>query len=434
MNRTKTIFLSVSFLMLLLNFNSNFWGLTPDKTFYEFDTYDEGFVYGRLVRSQTDGMFSYGGFPGLNYVEKDNLRLSRDDVFSRNMLQQKGMYLTKEGIPNDFYTYRSQPGAQIMMYSLIDYMSPLSAQQTIYILKFLNALLTALVFTFFLMWVFENYGFVPAVTTFVFILLSPWITKFSYNLWWAFWSFFVPLVGMLLILGKRMADRKVLIILYALFFIKCLFTGFEFISCIGLSIFIPIAYYYYLDGKSFKNFFLFSLKAGLSCFLAVLTVVAIIIVQHKFMYGTFSAGIDELTDAYFRRSSFDDVIEIRGGIKVGGVLYALITYLRGSVFGLNGLSDIVEIPFIVFITIVFANLFLLNRLTKQKSEKRKYRALIISTVLSFFVSLTWYILFKQHAFLHPHLDYICWYMPFLLFGFISVGASLSFLIREKKKI
>lgn len=60
-------FLLISFLFLLTSFYSNFWNIAPQDDYENFEIFCESMVWGRLARSEKDGIFSHSGFVGANY-------------------------------------------------------------------------------------------------------------------------------------------------------------------------------------------------------------------------------------------------------------------------------------------------------------------------------------------------------------------------------
>jgi hypothetical protein len=50
-------------------------------------------------------------------------------------------------------------------------------------------------------------------------------------------------------------------------------------------------------------------------------------------------------------------------------------------------------------------------------------ALVGATWFSILAPLSWFVIFKAHAYVHPHMDYIAWHMPFVLFGAAVLGLA-----------
>jgi len=63
---------------------------------------------------------------------------------------------------------------------------------------------------------------------------------------------------------------------------------------------------------------------------------------------------------------------------------------------------------------------------------RQQLALAAMTWVSILAPLSWFIIFKGHAYAHTHMDHIVWYMPFMLLGAALTGSTGWFLIRVKR--
>jgi len=65
------------------------------------------------------------------------------------------------------------------------------------------------------------------------------------------------------------------------------------------------------------------------------------------------------------------------------------------------------------------------RSKKILSERRRhYIALIWTTWFSMLAPLSWYVLFKAHSYIHTHMSFLLWQMPFTFFGFAVVGCAV----------
>lgn len=441
----KSIFLFIAFWILFLSYSINLWKVATEEHFYRFDDFSEGLVIGKIVRSEKEGIFSYGGLPGFNYDKKSITENIYDEkgnikdylhVYIKSYPFQLFYYYKLRDLPPDYITYDSQTGGQAIFYSFIYEVSPFNLSVTFHILKFINAFLVAACFTLFLGWVYRSFGVLSSIVLFTLMFLSPWLTMFGYSLWWSLWTFYLPFLTMLLLLELRyskrfrISDKAIFIALFAAVFIKCVFTGFEFISTTLLAMFCPIVYYFHLKKLSFGSFFKFSFKAGLVSIFAVLSEMLILITQIRFLKGSFYDGVYHILDAYHRRTEFD-----RNDAFFSDLTYidVLDKYFKGNIFEWGFLDSGVVVHFIymtlavvVFATIVYC--------LGKKIDQRKNLSLLLTTLFSILCPLSWFIIFKQHSANHPHLDYIVWYMPFLLYGFLIIGQGVScILLRIKDK-
>jgi hypothetical protein len=54
-----------------------------------------------------------------------------------------------------------------------------------------------------------------------------------------------------------------------------------------------------------------------------------------------------------------------------------------------------------------------------------YRALGAALIAGVFAPLSWYVLAKPHSYIHTHLNFVVWYLPFALFAAIAVGVLID---------
>lgn len=450
--KARLIFFGIAFFLLTFSFYSNLFKVAVPVHYKEYETFEEGLVIGRMVKAEKDGFFASSGFMGVNYIKpdsvKDALRVDdlglRDSIVSGNRFDQIRYYLGEKDAPDGYCVYVSHSGGQASLYYLIQKILPFSNDINYQILRFLNAMLMAMGFLVFTGWVLRNFGITPAIITFLFTFLSPKIVMFGGNgLWWSLWNFYVPFLALLLLLEKRysspgtVSDRRIFVSLFLAVLVKFFFSGLEFSSTAMLSIFIPIVYYSYLERQRFAEFFVFSFKAGLAALGAVLVQFLVLILQLWTYLGGLGGALGYLQTAFVRRSSFVQFSDLEGTdndpSSLSFVWNNVIKYYLGensSDWGFTPVFIRFRFVYLIFIIIVCTGIvWFLTR----KLHDRKYVALILATLSSVVCPLSWYIIFKEHAFWHIQLDVIVWYMPFLLLGFAVIGTAISLLMSGIKR-
>lgn len=418
----KKIFLILSFIILTVSYSTNIFHISHEK-----DLGDEALIMGRLLRSQQDGIFSYGGLPGRNlYISE------AEPNYLEQSLMQYNYYVNEDSIPDLYNAYMSQTGGQAIVYSIVQEIAPVKPITKVLIFRIINGLLTALCFTLFFGWICRNFNLTSAVVTFILIFFSNWINSFAYNLWWALWSFYIPFISMLLFYEKRQSnpakytDKKMLIILFLAVFAKGIFTGFEFITTTVFSALCPMIYYSVLEHKKIKDLVKPIIKSGVVMGLAIAANMLVLTIQIKFYLGTFEAGIKHIIYSFVKRSTF--IIEEEGITEPEGLVSFIVrNYFGGNAFNWGFMTEgSFRFPFILFFIILAVCSVLIwkvnKRLTPTASEKNK--ALLITTCFSVLSPASWYIIFNQHAYIHTFLDYIVWYMPFLFFVFMVIGHTI----------
>lgn len=420
----QTILLGIFFVLFLLSYTTNIFRITNADLFHGFERQPEGLVIGRLVRAQQDGVFSYGGVTGVN---ADSKTLHIKDHYTIDQAAQHHLYITEAEVPDTFLAYRSQSGGQGIILSILHKVLPVDNAKKLMIYRGLNALLVALVFILFAGWVGRNFGFKASLVTLLFIFFSDWLNMYAHNLWWVLWNFYLPFLTMLILLEKKhqspdkISEFNILLFLFVSVFLKCFFTGFEFITTTLAAAICPIVYYYYLEKKSFVQFIIFSLKASACMIVAVLAQMVMLVVQLKFLDGTFAAGINHILFSFTKRTEAVDVSHFE----------VLKMYLQNDILKLGFLPNSTQFYFGTFILILLA---VGGFLYCKMQENRKVKALLITSLFSILAPLSWFVVFKQHSFEHPHMNYIVWYMPFLLYGFSIVGVAVASIWKEKDKL
>lgn len=422
--------------------------------YQEYETYVEALVVGKMARAEKDGLFVASGFPGISYdknqitdtailANRDKIEdlYVRDNIVNQFKFDQIKYYEGNKDLPADYCVYVSHPGGQAMFYYLVQKILPFEKGTRYQILRLLNSMLLALTFVLFIGWVYRNFGFAPSLVTFFFIFTSSWFVLFSGNgLWWSLWNFFLPFMVMLLLLEKRcnkpqsVSDTKIFVFLFLALVIKFAFSGLEFVTTSLLTPFVPVVYYYWLEKKSFKAFLTYCFKIGLVVTASVVTQFAILFVQLRALLGTFEQAYQYIVDAFVRRASFNNGLNtydhgerFADSDSLSFLWNNVIKdYLRGDVYFFGFIESYFQFFFAYLIGLVLVFATLVFFLTRNSSDK-KYKSLIIATLASVLCPLSWLVIFKEHAFWHPQMDYIIWYMPFLLLGFVVIGVGLSLL-------
>ena len=450
--KARIIFFGIALILLTFSFYSNLFKVAVPVHYKEYETFEEGLVIGRMVKAEKDGFFASSGFMGVNYHKldsiKDELRVSdlglRDSIVSENQFDQIKYYTGEQEVPDGYCTYVSHSGGQASLYYLIQKVLPFSNETNYQILRFLNTMLMAIAFLVFIGWVLRNFGTIPAIITFLFIFLSPKIVMFGGNgLWWSLWNFYVPFLALLLVLEKRhlyidtVSNKRIFVTLFVAVLVKFFFSGLEFSSTTMLSIFIPIVYYSYLERRRFAEFFIFSFKAGLVALGAVLVQFLVLILQLWTYLGSLGGALGYLQTAFIRRSSFVQFTDMEGTdndpSSLSFVWNNVIKYYlseNSSDWGFTPVFVRFRFMYLIFIIIVCTGIVCF---LTRKLYDRKYIALILATSISVICPLSWFIIFKEHAFWHTQLDIIVWYMPFLLLGFALIGTAISLLISRMRR-
>jgi hypothetical protein len=81
-------------------------------------------------------------------------------------------------------------------------------------------------------------------------------------------------------------------------------------------------------------------------------------------------------------------------------------------------------PLIVSFGIASA-LALAGRRWAPSGQRPRITPLVVATWVSILAPLSWFFVFKSHSYIHTHINFVVWQMPFTLFGFATWGVVAS---------
>lgn len=422
-------FLLLSFVILTFGFSCNLWHVSPDSKFGHFDDYSESLSTGRICRSARDGIFSYGALPGVNY-EKNKYPEKSDFLFLTYSFQEG--YYVNDNIPSGFDTYLTQTGGHLTFFSIMNKLLPFSNRINFHIIHTLNAMLSALCFVLILGWAFRNFGLIPASVMLLFIVLSPWLTYYGYSLWWGLWCMYIPFVTALLVLErnhkKKMKPARIIFYIALSVFLKCALNGFEIITTSLVALVCPIVYYFFLEKRKFVDFVSFTAKVTIFSALAGILEMFLLVTQIRAVKGSYASGIDHIITSYQRRTEIADDSMFA---YYASPFKLLSKYLRGNAFEWGFLPEgrrpFWFVSLFAIMVVASALIYCLGRKLND-TLRRRNMALLLTFAFSILAPLSWLLIFRQHSANHFHLDYIVWYVPFALFGFLIIGECVSLIL------
>jgi hypothetical protein len=261
------------------------------------------------------------------------------------------------------------------------------------------------------------------------------------------WALFLPTVAVMHHLRRDGAPKNGRYVAYGIVvFItvlaKCLFNGYEYITASLVMMVVPAVYYSILERLTFRRFLMGSLTAALSSLLAIVLSMGILCFQIASVTGSLRDGVLHIVYSLQKRTYAD----ARGfpavyAPSLESSTTAVVTkYLKGTFFDVgNHVSGSIrsdsrtslEIGYSDLLVLFFAASVLWYPLGNRYASEREARgrlALISATWFSILAPLSWFVVFKAHSFIHTHMNYVVWQMPFTFFGFAVCGsASKSFL-------
>jgi hypothetical protein len=435
-------------LILMPGLLSNFWGAVGKKWFIEWRMTKDAPVIGRLVQSRQVGIFSYAGLMGWGDASQfENswlLTVHQYDVY------KSSEYFTV----NEFKTYNSAIDFQGVIFSISEAIFDFGPKSNLLIFQYLTALLTAVVLSLIVWWIYSQIGFLASLFAAGFILFSEWITLFGGSIYWSLWSIYLPFVVMIYWLDRSqsrdLGGGYLFLIVYLTMLTKTLFNGFEYITTVLIMSFCPLIYYAFIGHWQLIALCKKGFCVATAEFFAVLTALVVLIIQNAFVFGDIGKAINYIDyslekrsignpgafagDPSLVRSLQAETLPVLKEYVLGRALRFNFEYLGMYIPGwrLKNIDISYLVVFIIFI--IFSFLFFVFKKTDAYKES-KLPWFVVTMWLSLVAPLSWFVIFKAHSYLHPHLNFIVWQMPFTLLGFGMCGAiTQSFLHRPFFKI
>ena len=421
-NPALFFFFIIASTALFLGYYRNQWNSARDVKFSNVDKFSESLVIGRLVQSRQDGIFSKAALLGMGDTDPSNMKEIDSD-------RQYDTYFNG-GSFSTYFIYRSHNAFQAVMFSLIDSISPFSPNRNLRLFRDITSLLTAVAIGLLLTWIYHEFGLFTALITFFTTVMSQWITVFGRNIFWGIWVYFLPLLAVIIALEvekqkKEINNRRFVGVVFAAILIKCLLSGYDFIPTAAISTCIPIVYYSVYERwdmlRLLRKFGLAAMGASAAIFLSL----AILAAQIGYIEGNYKAGIQHIENSISRRTYGDanQYPQYSESLQAKST-DVLLTYLtRDEIFRKSPLrfSDITLLYFFFSCVLIVLTLWKKENIDKNN----KGYALIAATWLAFIGSISTYIIFKGASYIHTHLYFIVWHLPFTILGFALCGYTLK---------
>lgn len=404
--------------IFFLGFYRNQWDVVRDKKFKEFQLDSESLVIARMVESRQHGLLSQNGL--LGWGDVNPLDLNQSDYE-----HQYDVFLSS-GTFNSYSLYKSASGAQGLLFSILQQISPFTPAMDLRNFRVLLALLLAAVISGYVLWTFHEFGLVTALFVAATAVVSHWITLFGRNLFYFIWASFLPLVLITWYLAARARHQRaqgigLAAVAFSAILFKCLVNGYDFIiPALSMPV-IPLAYYAFRDGWHSKIVARQSAALILGLGAAVAVSILILAVQLQASEGSFIGGVSSIFSTLSRRTYADaDLFPAYAESLQASPWLVLWTYLaEDSAIGVLGITFGQLAG--VLATMTGAYFVLVKRWPGRFTGTDKSKALIITTWLSFLSAVSWFFLFKGQAYVHTHTNYLAWHMPFTLFGYAMLA-------------
>ncbi len=432
-------------LLLFFGFYTNLWRVAEQNWFDNHQKDTESHIMGRMAKSRQDGIFSAGGLNGWGTAKSPDAEW----IPPTERTPQYTAYLHNLTFEN-FSTYNSQPGGQGMIFSLLDRLIPFSPQTKLRLFYVLTALLSAVALTFIISWFYDEFGLLTATFVIGSAVLSQWLTVFGKNLWWSSWAFYLPMIVVLYFLKRyRVSENRQFIRFGILVFIavsiKCFINGYEYITTTLIMMMTPCIYYAILDKWSRQQCLKWTFAAGIGTGVAVLLSMLMLCFQIGAVKDGFMDGVAHVIWSFGKRTyaSPEDYPPVYAASLKAGTIGVVITYMKGVFFDLNNYLSVtndfvskhllkIRYFYLIVLFMAMSALLFFRSNRKMRTERSQQDiALIWTTWFSILAPLSWFVIFKAHSYIHTHMSFLLWQMPFTFFGFAVFGAAV---IEWTKKI
>ena len=424
-------------LLLFFGFFSNLWHVAEQQWFDTHQRDTESLIIGRMVKSRQDGIFSSGGLTGAGVTTN----IQQDWISSNQIDNQYAAYLNR-GFFDKFSPYMSQPGGQGIIFSLFDKFIPLSPQIKLWSFYVLTALLSAIALTAIINRFYEEFGGWVAIFVVGSVVLSQWLTVFGKNLWWSLWAFYLPMIVVMYLLKRHRVplNRQFImfgILIFVAVSIKCFINGYEYITTTLVMMVTPCIYYAILDKWSRYQCVKWTLAAVCGSGVAIFLSLIMLCFQIGAAKDGFMDGVGHVVWSFGKRTyaNPESFPPVYAASLEAGTIGVVITYVNGIFFDLNNYLSFtnsfvsnfllkVRYAYLIVLFIAMSTLLFWQSKKTMPERHQHYIALIWTTWFSILAPLSWYVIFKAHSYIHTHMSFLLWQMPFIFFGFAVFGSAV----------
>jgi hypothetical protein len=428
---------------LTLGFWRNFWHVADHARFAGFQRDTESFVIGRMIKSRQDGAFSAGGLTGVI----GSAAISTDWV-SGEMVEAQYAAYRRAGDASLFSPYLSQPGGQAQVLSGLDRLLPLAPDARYAVLRLLTSVLTAAALAWIALWFADDFGLGAATTVAVSMLASQWLTLFGPNLYWSTWGFFVPTIAVMRFLrrappGTLGGPVRLAAVVSAAVFAKCLVNGYEYVTTTLVMPLVPLAYAAVKLRTPWRAAAKSVLAAMVGSAVAGAASLVLLSFQIASVRGSVAAGWTHIAESLLKRTHADPSAfpPVYAESLNADTLPVVLRYVRGTFVDLGTLLPdagsfvaryVYPVRYVHLIAaFAAATAVVVARLPASGRRRNVELALVAATWFSTLAPLSWFVVFKSHSYIHTHVNFVLWQMPFTLFGFALVHVAVVRAVRGR---
>ena len=328
-------------------------------------------------------------------------------------------------------SYESQYGLQGKVFK------HLARRLDVDLLRVITALAAATVFFIIVILINKKYNLLFASIYYIIFLLSPWIVNFANNLYWVEFTWFIPMIGGLLCTLK-INEKKYRLFSYCLIYfsilIKCL-CGYEYISVIMMSSisFALVDLLIAIVNKEKKKQILLLrtiIIIGIVALCGFFTAMCIHAPLKSAANGSVLKGLQIIfKEDVMRRTKGLEInnVNMLSNSDVSAALTSTWTVIcryfhfdTEVILGIEGnlFPIICIVPILIWV----------NNKRNNKLNIAEIGLYIIGLVST----LSWFVLAKNHSYVHTHLNYVLWYFGFVQGCFYIIVNKIANMIKKVK--
>lgn len=287
-------------------------------------------------------------------------------------------------------------------------------------LRVIISLVAAMVFFFISVLIGRKYNYIFASVFYVTFLLGQWIVNFADNLYWVEFTWFLPMaVGLYCAWKINVRYSRIIsyISVYIFVMLKSL-CGYEYISVImmGSILFLIVDFIVAVTQKNKKQSKLIFRTIVILGFIALAGFFTAMCIHAPHKPGSDGSIIKGLKLIFrndvMRRTFGGDVNSLdllpgdEGYAPLASIWETVVRYVHFPTEIITGIDGSLFPILCILPIVIFVN----------DAKKNKIKIdLIMMYIVSFFTTLSWFVLAKSHSYVHIHLNYVLWY-----FGFVQI--------------
>lgn len=388
-------------------------------------------------------------------------RYTRPGVVNQTLVARE---LYDEGnISGDFGQYKSQFGLQVKTFAILSKIG----LNNVSILHSIIALLMSAVIVAMFGCIWRDFSLLPALIFTSVYIFSPWVVVFSRNLYWVSFTWFLPLLTAMWLAPRIYTDKSkmflMLGILYFTYLLKLL-CGYEYMTTIFFATCVPIVYHGVCTKQKMVLIFNQIVLSGMALLFAFFCALYL---HSKSISNNDESGISQIILTAKKRLTSDSPLEVvkktcngnsdceklmtdsltSNPIKVVGRYFIMGDFLPWvSVYQFNesnkenlkiasknisvsgiktlyaaiGIYGFIDVAIFIATKAVSAISFIFLIFILIKSFKKFPKEIKAVVILSFISPLSWFFAAKGHSYVHTHMNYVLWYLPFIPFCVLAL--------------